>query len=83
MSSINRNIDALQSAIAEAKATLRDMHQCDYAVDELVSQSLPWTYETDSREHVIEMQLTGRVIAVERKWSWRQFKFMYYVTIRP
>lgn len=79
----NQHLDALERARIEANATLRDMHLADYAVDELVSQSLPWTYETDSRERVIEMQLTGRVIAVERKWSWRQFKFMYYVTIRP
>lgn len=85
MSSINRNIDALNSAIAEAKATLRDMHECDGAVADLVSEALaePWTYTTTSKAHVIEMQLAGHVIAVKKKWSWRQLCVVYELTIRP
>lgn len=80
-----QHIDALNSAIAEAKATLRDMHECDGAVSELINEAfaLPWTYTTTSKAHVVEMQLTGRVIEVKRVWDWRQFAIVYELTIRP
>src|SRR5690606_13336242 len=66
-----QHIDALNSAIAEAKATLRDMHECDGAVADLVSEALaePWTYTTTSKAHVIAQQLAGNVKSVKRKWS--------------
>lgn len=79
-----KHIDALNSAIAEAKATLRDMHECDGAVADLVSEALaePWTYTTTSKAHVIEQQLAGNVKSVRKRWSWSEFRFVYELTIR-
>ena len=79
-----QHIDALNSAIAEAKATLRDMHECDGAVADLVSEALaePWTYTTTSKAHVIEQQLAGNVESVRKRWSWSEFRFVYELTIR-
>ena len=80
----NQYLDALHSAIAEARATLHDMHKCDYAVDSLIREVFPqeWTYPTTSKAHVIELQLAGNVTSVKRKWSWSRFQFEYELTIK-
>ena len=84
MNSTRKHLDALERARIEANATLRDMHLADYAVDSLISEVFPrpWTYTTTSKAHVIEMQLAGHVIAVKKKWSWRQLCVVYELTIR-
>ena len=78
----NQHLDALAAVIAESRATLRDLHEADGAVDELIRESLPWTYTTTSKAHVIEQQLAGNVKSVRKRWSWSQFRFVYELTIR-
>lgn len=78
----NAHLDALNSAIAESRATLRDLHNADGAVSELIRESLPWTYTTTSKAHVREQQLAGNVKKVRRKWSWSELRFVYELTIR-
>lgn len=78
----NQHLDALAAAIAESRATLRDLHEADGAVDELIRESLPWTYTTTSKAHVREQQLAGRVMAMRKRWSWLWMCMEYELTIR-
>lgn len=78
----NQHLDALNAAIAESRATLHDVHKCEWAVSELIRECLPWTYTTTSKSHVREQQLAGRVMAMRKRWSWLWMCMEYELTIR-
>ena len=65
----NAHLNALTSAIAEAKATLHDLHQADGAVEQLKKDTEPWTITTCEKTRVREILHDFKVLDVDIAWS--------------